>query len=158
MPTKKETDHDDLVQETRRLTAQEIFHTAVENAREELKRSAQTLALSGIAGGLTMGLTGLSVASVRAILGNSPWAQFVSFLVYPVGFVAVIVGRAQLFTENTLYPVVLILDERRYFLRTLRLWGVVFTANILGAFLFAMLASKTSALKPDITVQLVSLG
>lgn len=132
MSTKKEAAHDDLVQETRRLTAQEIFHAAVENASEELKRSARTLVFSGIACGLTMGPTGLSVASVRAILGDGSWAQFVSFLVYPVGLVAVIIGRAQLFTENTLYPVVLILDERHYFLRTLRLWGVVFSSNVLG--------------------------
>lgn len=105
-----------------------------------------------------MGLTGLSVASVRAILGDSAWAQFVSFLVYPIGFVAVIIGRAQLFTENTLYPVVLVLDERRHFLRTLRLWGVVFASNVLGAFLFALLAVKTSALKPEILSHLVALG
>lgn len=42
--------------------------------------------------------------------------------IYPVSFTAVISGRAQRFTENTLYPVVLILDERRYFLETLRFW------------------------------------
>ena len=56
MPTKKEAAHDDLVQETRRLTAQEIFHAAVENAREELKRSARTLAFSGIAWASPWGL------------------------------------------------------------------------------------------------------
>ena len=43
MPTKKESAHDDLVQKTRGLTAQEIFHAAIEKAREELKLSARTL-------------------------------------------------------------------------------------------------------------------
>ena len=49
-----------------------------------------------------------------------------------VGFIAVIIGRQQLFTENTLYPVVLVLDERKHLLSTLRLWAVVFISNIAG--------------------------
>jgi formate/nitrite transporter FocA (FNT family) len=105
-----------------------------------------------------MGLTGLSVAAMRAILGEGPWAELASYMIYPVGFIAVIIGREQLFTENTLYPVVLVLDERRYFVETGRLWGIVFTANIMGAFLFALLATQTGALTPQIASKLVSLG
>ena len=153
---------EDLAVDTRRLTAPEIFHAAQDNAREELKRSSRTLAFSGVLGGLTMGLTGLSVAAVRAIVGSGGWEELVSFLVYPIGFIAVIIGRAQLFTENTLYPVVLILDERRYLRRhlrqTLRLWAVVFSCNVLGAVCFALLAIRTGALPPDISSQLVALG
>ncbi len=58
-------------------------------------------------------------------------------LFFPVGFIIVIIGRAQLFTENTLYPVTLVLDERRHLLATLRLWVVVLSANLIGAALFA---------------------
>ena len=68
---------------------------------------------SDLAGGLTMGLTGLSVAAVRATIGTGGWADVASFLFYPIGFIAVIIGRGQLFTENTLYPVILVLDERK---------------------------------------------
>lgn len=63
-----------------------------------------------------------------------------------------------MFTENTLYPVILVLDERRHVLRTLRLWGVVFAANVIGACLFALLAVKSGALRPDILSELVKLG
>jgi formate-nitrite transporter family protein len=90
-----------------------------------------------------------------ALQGASP--SFLIF-VYPIGFVAVIIGRAQLFTENTLYPVVLVLDERRHVRRTLRLWAVVYVSNIFGAFMFAVLAVKTPALRPDILSQLMQLG
>jgi formate/nitrite transporter FocA (FNT family) len=144
--------------ETRRLTAPEIFEAATENARSELNRSWRALAFSGVAGGITMGLTAIGVASVRSMLGNGGWAELVSYLLYPTGFIAVIIGRQQLFTENTLYPVVLVLDERKHFLATLRLWGIVFGSNILGAILFAVLATKTLALKPDISARLVELG
>lgn len=144
--------------ESRRLTAPQIFNAVEENAREELKRSSQALAFSAVAGGITMGLTGLAVASVRALLGDGGWQEFVSYLIYPLGFIAVIIGRAQLFTENTLYPVVLVLDEHRYFFQTLRLWAVVLVCNILGALMFAALAVKSSALTPDIRFQLVHMG
>ena len=105
-----------------------------------------------------MGLTGIGVASLRAMLGSDPWATLVSYMAYPIGFIAVIIGRSQLFTENTLYPVILVLDERRHVVRTLRLWGVVFAANVLGACLFALLAVKSGALHPHILSALVHLG
>jgi formate-nitrite transporter family protein len=135
----------------------QIFHAAVENAREELRRSNQKLAFSGIAGGMTMGLTGLAVAAMRslALPGETP---LLPYLLYPIGFIAVIIGRGQLFTENTLYPVVLVLDERRHVRSTLRLWGVVFASNITGALIFAALAVKSSALRSDVLSQLIHLG
>ena len=141
-----------------RPTAVEIYEQVSRNARRELLRPAKALAISGIVGGLTMGLTGLGVSVVSARLGDSPWQQLVALLFYPVGFMAVILGRGQLFTENTLYPVALILAERRHFLSTARLWGIVFPANVAGAFLFALLAARTKALDPATLQRLVDLG
>ena len=149
---------DEALPETRRLTAQEIFRAAVENAREEIRRSPRTLAFSGVVGGMTLGLTGLAVAAVHSLIGHGGWEDLAAYIIYPVGFIAVIIGRGQLFTENTLYPVVLILDERRQFFQTLRLWATVFTANILGAFFFALLAMRTSALSPHFASELINLG
>jgi formate/nitrite transporter FocA (FNT family) len=150
------SNHDD----TKRFTADEIFRAAVDNARAELGRSVSKLAFSGLAGGITMGLSALGVASSRAWIGQDGWRSLVSYLVYPVGFIAVIIGRAQLFTENTLYPVVLVLDERRpvLLLRMLRLWAVVFAANVAGAWVFALLVTKSGALHSEILAQLVRLG
>lgn len=158
LPQTKSNSTEAPAAETRRLTANEIFAAAIENARSELRRSSRKLAFSGFAGGITMGLTGLGVASMRSLLGDGSWRELVSSLAYPLGFIAVIIGRAQLFTENTLYPVILVLDEHKYFGRTLRLWGVVFASNIAGAFLFALLAARTPALAPQILRELVNMG
>ena len=144
--------------ETRRLTASEIFEAAADSARSELKRPWRALAISGLAGGMTMGLTAVAVSSVRAILGDGSWQNLIAYMVYPIGFIAVIIGRQQLFTENTLYPVVLVLDEGRWLIKMLRLWAVVFASNIAGAMAFAALASYTTALKPEIRDQLILLG
>lgn len=141
-----------------RPTAIQIYEQVARNARRELERSNSALALSGIVGGLTMGLTGLSVSAVMAQLGQSATAQFIAFLLYPMGFMAVILGRGQLFTENTLYPVALILAERRHVLSTARLWLIVWSCNVAGALLFALLCARTKALQPDILASLAQLG
>lgn len=141
-----------------RRTAHQIFERVQENARAELERTTGALAVSGTLGGFTMGLTGLSVAAVRALLPPGMVSEFIALLFYPVGFIAVIIGRAQLFTENTLYPVALVLSERRHIRNTLRLWGTVFGANVLGAFAFGLLAARTTALQPKVADELTKLG
>jgi formate/nitrite transporter FocA (FNT family) len=141
-----------------RPTAQQIFAQVAQNARHELARPAISLAVAGIVGGLTMGLTALSTSIVVAELGSSPNSQFIAHCLYPIGFMAVILGRGQLFTENTLYPVALVLAERGHLWRTLRLWAVVFPANVLGALLFALLAVKTGALRPEYVTAMANFG
>lgn len=144
--------------QTLRRTAHEIFEQVEDSAHAELRRSTHALAFSGVAGGFSMGLTGLAVAAATVALGDAPAHNFVAYVVYPLGFIAVIIGRAQLFTENTLYPVALILDEHRHVGDTARLWAVVFASNIVGAIGFSALAARTPALSPSIHDALVQLG
>ncbi len=146
-----------------RPSAQEIFEQVANNARQELGRSTTSLAISGLAGGIFMGLSALGTAIALAMLttpGSEPSGiiQFIAKMFYPVGFIVVILGRSQLFTENTLYPIALVLAEKKHFWKTLRLWAVVLPANVLGALGFAALASLTHALSPEITHSLGQLG
>src|SRR5262245_37140323 len=144
--------------DSERLTAHEIFASAVQHAREELRRPWTALAFSGVAGGLTMGLTGLSTGLVTSILSPGALTELIAAMVYPIGFLAVVIGRAQLFTENTLYPVVLVLTEKNYLAPTAKLWTVVFAGNWLGSLLFAILVVKTSALSDGARDSLAELG
>jgi formate-nitrite transporter family protein len=141
-----------------RPSAEEIYKQVADNAREELKRSTVSLAISGFAGGVFMGLSALGNAISLGMFGSSPASQFVGKMFYPLGFIVVILGRAQLFTENTLYPVALVLAEKRELWNTLRLWFTVLPANVLGALAFAALASRTSALEPSARTALTQLG
>jgi formate/nitrite transporter FocA (FNT family) len=63
----------------------------------------------------------------------------------------VVIGRQQLFTENTLTAIIPLLAERN--LRTLffvlKLWAVVLAANLLGAHIFAWAVADTTFLRPD---------
>jgi formate/nitrite transporter FocA (FNT family) len=139
-------------------TAHDIYVQVAENGRHELERSARALAVSGLAGGMMMGLTALAMSIVHAQLGDGPVASFIAYLLYPIGFIAVIVGRAQLFTENTLFPVALVLAERKHVWKTLRLWIIVLAGNLTGAFFFALLAVRTQALKPEYVEAMSKIG
>jgi formate-nitrite transporter family protein len=143
-----------------RATAEEIFEGVREDARKEIERALPALGFSGFAAGLSMGLSGLAVAAAFTAFHHGPWQDFVAFMLYPLGFVAVILGRAQLFTENTLYPVSLLLTERKreHLLKTIQLWIVVFCLNVVGALLFAWLAVRSGALDHATIAELVKLG
>lgn len=141
-----------------RPSAHDIFQQVATNARQELKRSNTSLAISGFGGGAFMGLSALGTAIAVSLLGNAGSTQLISRMFYPLGFIVVIIGRSQLFTENTLYPVALVLAEKRHLWNTLRLWSVVLPANVAGAVAFALLASWTTALNPAYVAALSELG
>jgi formate/nitrite transporter FocA (FNT family) len=141
-----------------RPSAEEIYQQVAQNARQELKRSNMALAISGFGGGAFMGFSALGTALGVALLGKSPVAHLLACMFYPLGFIVVIIGRSQLFTENTLYPVALVLAERREFLNTLRLWSIVLPANVAGAVAFSLLAARTQALEPRFVDALAWLG
>lgn len=146
-----------------RPSAQDIFEQVAQNARQELGRSSVSLAISGFAGGIFMGLSALGNAIAIAVLTPlgapaSHVALFVGKMFYPLGFIVVILGRAQLFTENTLYPVALVLAEKNHFWNTMRLWAIVLCFNVLGALAFATLAVRTTALPGPVMQWLVELG
>ena len=141
-----------------RPSAEEIYRQVARNAKEELKRSNTSLAISGFTGGTFMGFSALGVGCILGFLGNSPTSFILSRMLYPLGFIVVILGRSQLFTENTLYPVALVLAEKKQFWNTLRLWAIVLPSNITGAFAFACLISLTHAMMPNAVHAIAKLG
>lgn len=141
-----------------RPSAEDIYKQVAKNAQEELKRSSLSLAISGLTGGIFMGLSALGVGVALAHLGGGPGAFVLSRMFYPLGFIVVILGRSQLFTENTLYPVALVLTEPRQIWNTMRLWATVLPANVVGAFLFAMLAGLTHSMPADVVQAIAGLG
>lgn len=72
----------------------------------------------------------------RGAAGSSPtgptWRPLIASLGYSVGFLMVILGRQQLFTENTLTVVLppLLRKNVSLGLQVLRLWAVVLSANL----------------------------
>jgi formate-nitrite transporter family protein len=141
-----------------RPSAEEIYQQVARNAQAELKRTSFSLAVSGFTGGAFMGFSALGVGLILATLGHTPVTYVISRMFYPLGFIVVIIGRSQLFTENTLYPVALVLSEKREIWNTLRLWAIVLPCNVLGALAFAGLISLTHAGSPSLVQSIAEMG
>ncbi len=83
-----------------------IVHEAIrQEGEEELDRHPFALMWSGLAAGLSMGFSFLATALIASHLPTDAlWPRLLSSFGYSVGFIVVILGRQQLFTENTLPP------------------------------------------------------
>jgi formate-nitrite transporter family protein len=127
---------------------------------KELHRKPGALAWSALAAGLSMGLIMVTEGTLHAYLPAAEWRHLVVSLGYPVGFIAVILGSQQLFTENTLTPIVPLMVKRTgdTLRRVLVLWGVVLAANLVGALLFAWAAAYTEAFPPELRHAFTELG
>lgn len=150
-------------QEVRKKTAPRavVIHEAVlRQGRHELGRPSRALAWSGLAGGLSITLSMMTEALLRAHLPNEPWTVLVAKLGYPAGFLFVILGRQQLFTENTLTAILPLLHHKNWqtFRNVARLWAVVFTANMVGAHLAAWFLGNTDVMEPKVKHALLQIG
>lgn len=134
------------VQDRLRLRAVVVYQIVREEGDEELERSSSSLWWSGLAAGLSIGLSLVAKGLLVAYLPDGDWAPLVANLGYSVGFLVVILSREQLFTENTVTAVLPLAADctRRNLARVARLWGIVLAANLAGAALFA--AGLSSAL------------
>ncbi len=138
-----------------------VVHEAIrKDGDEELRRPLSALAWSGLAAGLSMGFSFVAEALFRSYTPDTPWRPLVTSLGYPLGFLIVIVGRQQLFTENTLTAIIPLLARRNLaaLWQVLRLWAVVLTANIAGAHLFAWVIGNTAVLHPKFHAALGQLA
>ncbi|CZT28640.1 MULTISPECIES: formate/nitrite transporter family protein [Pseudomonas] len=100
----------------------------------ELERSVAALWWSALAAGLTMGLSLMAMGLLNSRLEGIPGSHVISSLGYSAGFLAVILARQQLFTENTITAVLPVMSKLNLanIWRLLRLWGVVLTGNLVG--------------------------
>jgi formate/nitrite transporter FocA (FNT family) len=128
--------------EPKKPSRQILQHEIVE-AVDALERPAPALFLSGLSAGLDIGFSLFLMAVVRTLAAGTfsePAVQLLVACMYAVGFLFVVLGRAELFTEQTTLAVMPVLNRRASPAALARLWAVVYAANLLGAACFAALA------------------
>jgi formate-nitrite transporter family protein len=137
-----------------------IYDAIVMEANDELERSSSGLAFSGLAAGLSMGFALITEAALQSHLPPAEWAPLISKFGYSVGFLLVILGRQQLFTENTLTPILPLLDKQSpvKLRHVLRLWGIVLIANLVGVAVFAWATSRLEFFDPDMRQAFHEIG
>lgn len=129
-----------------RFSWEEIHQRLLASADEEISSSVRELFFSGLTAGFAIVLTFIGYAVGRAQFGDN---SFGAALLFPIGFMYIILGRYQLYTENTLPPVKLVMTRMASIPLLLRVWGVVLLGNVTGAALGAAVLAHTDVLSPE---------
>ncbi len=138
-----------------------VVHEAVRlDGDEELNRSPSALAWSGLAAGMSMGFSFVAQSLLHTYLPDVRWRPLITALGYPLGFLLVIVGRQQLFTENTLTAIIPLLARRNWetFFKVVRIWTIVLISNLVGAHLFAWVIGNTPMFSREVQDSMMKLA
>lgn len=148
------------VEERTAIGAHVVYEAIRREGEEELNRTVSALAWSAFAAGLSMGLSFIAEALLTARLPDQPWRPLITRFGYSIGFLVVVLGRQQLFTENTLTVVLplLLRKDLKTLWRMLRLWAVVLSGNLLGTSLFALCIAKIHVFDPATQASLAAIG
>ena len=147
--------------ESRRSPSGRIVYKAIlKEGEEELTRPPSALFWSALAAGLSMGFSLFAEGLLTTYLPDAPWRPLVSKFGYCFGFLVVVLGRQQLFTENTLTPILPLLQHlnRATTTRVLRLWAIVLFANLLGAVAIAFVAVHSTIFEDEVRKTFIHLG
>lgn len=128
-----------------------VYELIRQHGVEEMERPLTSLFWSGLAGGLAVSMSLYAKAFLHDGLPDAEWRNLISSLGYSVGFIIVIMGRLQLFTENTITAVLPTLAHPTWknLGRTARLWTVVLLSNLLGCALAAGLGVIARTQPPE---------
>lgn len=137
-----------------------VYETIRREGELELQRKDAALAWSALAAGLSMGFSFIAEAILTAHLPDTIWRPLISKAGYCIGFLIVILGRQQLFTENTLTLILPLLVRKKIglLLKIGRVWAVVLFSNLAGTFLFAFCIAHVNLFSPEIQQALRNIG
>jgi formate/nitrite transporter FocA (FNT family) len=124
----------------------QILRHEIDEGSDALHRPIGGLFLSGLSAGLDVGfslfLMAVMTTQAKGVLPE-PVVRLLVGVMYSIGFVFVVLGRSELFTEQTTLAVLPVLGGRASVRQLLRLWAVVYVSNLLGAAAFAGIAAWT---------------
>lgn len=155
-----EPDDEKEIDERQSLRADQVFEVVRRDGEEELQRPASSLAWSGLAAGLAIGFSVVAEAVIKSRLPDTGWGHMIADMGYTVGFILVVLGKLQLFTENTITPVLPICYQptRKNFLALLRIWTIVLAANLVGTIMFAAFVLYTGSVTDAVVADVLALG
>lgn len=148
-----------ILEEYEKLSPDLIFEIIRHDGEEELERKTKPLILSGLAAGIIISFSFYFKAILAMYVGHTLWAEAISGFGYTTGFLMVILGRLQLFTENTITTVLPFMKHPNMenLMKLFRLWAIVLSANFVGTFIAALFLWLPAFAQPGITEALSEL-
>lgn len=125
----------------------EILEEQIETAMQQHLRPKWNLFLSAISAGLEIGFSIFLMATIYSLFAGvyhpSVLHTMLAFA-YPLGFIFVIIGKSELFTEHTTLAVIPVLNGNASLKSLLVVWGVIFAGNLVGGSIFSYILSVIS--------------
>jgi len=128
-----------------KFSSDEVFQRIVADADHEITSGVRELFFSALAGGFAITITLLVYASMYPKTDSAIGAA----MLYPIGFIYIIIGGYQLYTENTLPPVALTLERLASIPALLRHWGIVAAGNFAGGAIGAVVLAYGGVFSPE---------
>jgi formate/nitrite transporter FocA (FNT family) len=129
---------------------EEIYERTREEGKRRLSRPILELGATALVGGFDVafgiGAFILTAAELEPRIGVNA-AHFAGSLAFGIGFVFIVVGRSELFTENFLVPITGLTRDRGSWLKLGELWLVSLVLNLAGGFLLAVLLTSHGVLR-----------
>ncbi len=126
----------------------EIMVEQIEAGLKEHRRSNIGLFISSLSAGLEVGFSILVIGIIYTFFKTevSPGKLYLMMaLVYPIGYIFVITGRSELFTEHTVLATIPVLNGKASFKSLLNLWVIIYAGNLLGGYLFGTIVLQFNA-------------
>ncbi|MDE0776662.1 formate/nitrite transporter family protein [Nocardioides sp.] len=130
---------------------EQAFDRLVDEGQERLERPLLALISTGLLGGIDVGFGVLAYLVVKEHTGDTILAG----IAFSVGFVALLLARSELFTENFLVPVTAVVARSGTLRGLARLWGVTLAANLVGGLLIMWILVTA---RPDLEETAVEVG
>jgi len=139
------------VEERTRPRSAVIFETIRREGEETYERASASLFWSAVAAGGSMTFSMITMGILLAHMPNTPWRHLVASFGYTIGFLIVILGRQQLFTENTLTPLLPIFYDLKVwrFTKLARVWSLILAGNLVAALATSALVAFSGAFPDD---------
>lgn len=152
--------HVEELEEVLPSNAAAVHQLIREDGEKEMARDVRALLWSAIAGGITMSSSMLARAILAAYLPEGGTSFLIEAAGYTMGFILVIAAGQQLFTENTVTPVLPLMSEptMRNLGRVARLWAVVLLGNVVGGFIAASVMAYLPMFTPEVDAALIEIG
>lgn len=120
----------------------QILDEQIATSLKEFNRSNLGLFISSFSAGLEIAFSVLLMGTIFSLFSDSLSPEALTLVIglcYPVGFIFVIIGRSELFTEHTSLAILPVLNGSVKIINLMGLWGIVYAGNILGGFISAVL-------------------
>jgi len=123
-------------------SAKDILNEQVKTGMEQHERKNYRLFSSAFAAGMELGFSLFLMGNLYTLLHGKIDESFLHVLIamaYSIGFIFVVIGRSELFTEHTTLAVLPVLKRLKTFKNLMKIWGIIYIGNLLGGYLFSFM-------------------